>query len=148
MCLVGLHTGSSLRLSKPLQHLPHPQRWQEQQQAGGFRRADLGPPGFCQQAQQFGGGAFEVVGELVASGAGDKFALEQAEANVIDLEAQIATAQALEPCAMARTAPMRSWAGMARVTLLGKSTAFMMSGSLTSKHRFMWSRVTKMAFSC
>ena len=34
--------------------------------------------------------------ELVASGAGDKFALEQAEANVIELEAQIATAAANE----------------------------------------------------
>jgi multidrug resistance efflux pump len=34
--------------------------------------------------------------ELVASGAGDRFALEQAEANVIDLEAQIATATANE----------------------------------------------------
>jgi multidrug resistance efflux pump len=34
--------------------------------------------------------------ELVASGAGDRFALEQAEANVIDLEAQIATASANE----------------------------------------------------
>ena len=34
--------------------------------------------------------------ELVASGAGDRFALEQAEANVIDLEAQILTAQANE----------------------------------------------------
>jgi multidrug resistance efflux pump len=34
--------------------------------------------------------------ELVASGAGDKFALEQAEANVIELEAQIATAKANE----------------------------------------------------
>ncbi|HWZ70143.1 MAG TPA: biotin/lipoyl-binding protein, partial [Casimicrobiaceae bacterium] len=30
--------------------------------------------------------------ELVAAGAGDKFALEQAEANVIELEAQLATA--------------------------------------------------------
>jgi multidrug resistance efflux pump len=34
--------------------------------------------------------------ELVATGAGDRFALEQAEANVIDLEAQIATAAANE----------------------------------------------------
>ena len=34
--------------------------------------------------------------ELVATGAGDRFALEQAEANVIDLEAQIITAQANE----------------------------------------------------
>jgi multidrug resistance efflux pump len=34
--------------------------------------------------------------ELVASGAGDRFALEQAEANVIDLEAQVATATANE----------------------------------------------------
>jgi multidrug resistance efflux pump len=34
--------------------------------------------------------------ELVASGAGDKFALEQAEANVIELQAQIATATANE----------------------------------------------------
>ena len=34
--------------------------------------------------------------ELVATGAGDRFALEQAEANVIDLEAQILTAQANE----------------------------------------------------
>jgi multidrug resistance efflux pump len=34
--------------------------------------------------------------ELVATGAGDRFALEQAEANVIDLEAQIATAKANE----------------------------------------------------
>ena len=34
--------------------------------------------------------------ELVASGAGDKFALEQAEANVIELEGQIATATANE----------------------------------------------------
>jgi len=34
--------------------------------------------------------------ELVASGAGDRFALEQAEANVTDLEAQIATARANE----------------------------------------------------
>jgi multidrug resistance efflux pump len=34
--------------------------------------------------------------ELVASGAGDKFALEQAEANVIELEAQVATAKANE----------------------------------------------------
>jgi multidrug resistance efflux pump len=34
--------------------------------------------------------------ELVATGAGDKFALEQAEANVIELEAQIATATANE----------------------------------------------------
>jgi len=34
--------------------------------------------------------------ELVASGAGDKFALEQAEANVIELQAQIATARANE----------------------------------------------------
>ncbi len=34
--------------------------------------------------------------ELVATGAGDKFALEQAEANVIELEAQIATAKANE----------------------------------------------------
>jgi multidrug resistance efflux pump len=34
--------------------------------------------------------------DLVASGAGDRFALEQAEANVIDLEAQIATASANE----------------------------------------------------
>jgi len=34
--------------------------------------------------------------ELVASGAGDRFALEQAEANVIDLEAQIMTASANE----------------------------------------------------
>jgi multidrug resistance efflux pump len=34
--------------------------------------------------------------ELVATGAGDRFALEQAEANVIDLEAQIATAMANE----------------------------------------------------
>jgi multidrug resistance efflux pump len=34
--------------------------------------------------------------ELVASGAGDRFALEQAEANVIDLGAQIATAAANE----------------------------------------------------
>ena len=32
--------------------------------------------------------------ELVATGAGDKFALEQAEANVIELEGQIATARA------------------------------------------------------
>ena len=34
--------------------------------------------------------------ELVATGAGDRFALEQAEANVIDLEGQIATATANE----------------------------------------------------
>ncbi|MDZ7589329.1 MAG: HlyD family secretion protein [Rubrivivax sp.] len=34
--------------------------------------------------------------ELVATGAGDRFALEQAEANVIDLEAQILIAQANE----------------------------------------------------
>lgn len=34
--------------------------------------------------------------ELVATGAGDKFALEQAEANVIALEAQLATAKANE----------------------------------------------------
>jgi len=34
--------------------------------------------------------------ELVATGAGDRFALEQSEANVIDLEAQIATAKANE----------------------------------------------------
>jgi len=34
--------------------------------------------------------------ELVATGAGDRFALEQAEANVIELEAQIATAAANE----------------------------------------------------
>ena len=34
--------------------------------------------------------------ELVATGAGDKFALEQAEANAIELEAQIATAKANE----------------------------------------------------
>lgn len=34
--------------------------------------------------------------ELVASGAGDRFALEQAEANVIELEGQIATARANE----------------------------------------------------
>ena len=34
--------------------------------------------------------------ELVATGAGDKFALEQAEANVIELRAQIATASANE----------------------------------------------------
>ena len=34
--------------------------------------------------------------ELVATGAGDRFALEQAEANVIELEAQIATATANE----------------------------------------------------
>ncbi len=34
--------------------------------------------------------------ELVATGAGDKFALEQADANVIELEAQIATAKANE----------------------------------------------------
>lgn len=34
--------------------------------------------------------------ELVATGAGDKFALEQAEANAIELEAQIATAAANE----------------------------------------------------
>jgi multidrug resistance efflux pump len=34
--------------------------------------------------------------DLVASGAGDKFALEQAEANVIELQAQIATATANE----------------------------------------------------
>ena len=34
--------------------------------------------------------------ELVAAGAGDRFSLEQAEANVIDLEAQIATASANE----------------------------------------------------
>jgi len=34
--------------------------------------------------------------ELVATGAGDKFALEQAEANVIELEGQIATARANE----------------------------------------------------
>jgi multidrug resistance efflux pump len=34
--------------------------------------------------------------ELVAAGAGDRFALEQAEANVIDLEAQIMTASANE----------------------------------------------------
>jgi multidrug resistance efflux pump len=34
--------------------------------------------------------------ELVATGAGDKFALEQAEANVIDLGAQLATARANE----------------------------------------------------
>jgi len=34
--------------------------------------------------------------ELVAAGAGDKFALEQAEANVIELEAQLATATANE----------------------------------------------------
>ena len=34
--------------------------------------------------------------ELVASGAGDKFSLEQAEANVIELEAQLATASANE----------------------------------------------------
>lgn len=34
--------------------------------------------------------------ELVSTGAGDRFALEQAEANVIELEAQIATARANE----------------------------------------------------
>jgi multidrug resistance efflux pump len=34
--------------------------------------------------------------ELVATGAGDRFALEEAEANVLDLEAQIATASANE----------------------------------------------------
>src|SRR6266481_5460136 len=34
--------------------------------------------------------------ELVAAGAGDKFALEQAEANAIELEAQLATATANE----------------------------------------------------
>ena len=34
--------------------------------------------------------------ELVATGAGDRFALEQAEANVIELEAQMATAKANE----------------------------------------------------
>ncbi len=34
--------------------------------------------------------------ELVATGAGDRFALEQAEANVIEIEAQIVTAQANE----------------------------------------------------
>ena len=34
--------------------------------------------------------------ELVATGAGDRFALEQSEANVIELEAQIATASANE----------------------------------------------------
>jgi multidrug resistance efflux pump len=34
--------------------------------------------------------------ELVASGAGDRFSLEQAEANVIELEAQVATAAANE----------------------------------------------------
>lgn len=34
--------------------------------------------------------------ELVATGAGDRFALEQAEANVIELEGQISTAQANE----------------------------------------------------
>ena len=34
--------------------------------------------------------------ELVATGAGDRFALEQAEANVVDIEAQIATASANE----------------------------------------------------
>ena len=34
--------------------------------------------------------------ELVATGAGDKFSLEQAEANVIELQAQIATASANE----------------------------------------------------
>jgi multidrug resistance efflux pump len=34
--------------------------------------------------------------ELVATGAGDKFALEQAEANVIELEGQVATARANE----------------------------------------------------
>ena len=34
--------------------------------------------------------------ELVAAGAGDKFALEQAESNVIDLQAQLATASANE----------------------------------------------------
>jgi len=34
--------------------------------------------------------------ELVASGAGDKFALEQAEANVVELQAQLATAAANE----------------------------------------------------
>lgn len=34
--------------------------------------------------------------ELVASGAGDKFALEQAEANVVELQAQLATATANE----------------------------------------------------
>ena len=34
--------------------------------------------------------------ELVSTGAGDRFALEQAEANVIELEAQIATAKANE----------------------------------------------------
>ena len=34
--------------------------------------------------------------ELVATGAGDRFSLEQAEANVIELEGQIATAQANE----------------------------------------------------
>ncbi len=34
--------------------------------------------------------------ELVATGAGDRFSLEQAEANVIELEAQIATAKASE----------------------------------------------------
>jgi len=32
--------------------------------------------------------------ELVASGAGDRFSLEQAEANVIELVGQLATAQA------------------------------------------------------
>src|SRR5574337_1828933 len=34
--------------------------------------------------------------ELVASGAGDRFALEQAEANVTDLEAQLAASSANE----------------------------------------------------
>ena len=34
--------------------------------------------------------------ELVATGAGDKFALEQAEANVVELQAQLATATANE----------------------------------------------------
>ena len=34
--------------------------------------------------------------ELVATGAGDRFSLEQAEANVIELEGQLATAQANE----------------------------------------------------
>ena len=37
--------------------------------------------------------------ELVATGAGDRFALEQAEANVVELQAQLATATASGKCA-------------------------------------------------
>jgi multidrug resistance efflux pump len=40
--------------------------------------------------------------ELVATGAGDKFALEQAEANIVELQAQLATAIANEALVMQR----------------------------------------------